>query len=47
MVAMVMDVATSAMDVAMEAMEVTAEATMARERLMLSPRPLLMLSLVT
>ena len=41
-----MDVATSAMDVAMEAMEVTAEATMARERLMLSLRLLLMLSLV-
>ena len=47
MVAMVMDVATSAMDVAMEAMEVTAEATMARERPMLSPRLLLTLSLVT
>ena len=47
MVAMVMVVATSAMDVAMEAMEVTAEATMERERPMLSPRPLLMLSLVT
>ena len=42
-----MDVATSATDVAMEAMEVTAEATMARERLMLSPRLLLTLSLVT
>ena len=41
-----MDVATSAMDVAMEAMEVTAEATMARGRLMLCPRLLLMLSLV-
>jgi len=29
----------------MEAMEVTAEATMERERLILSPRPLLTLSL--
>jgi len=47
MAAMVMVVATSAMDVAMEAMEVTAEVTMARERLMLSLRPLLTLSLVT
>jgi len=33
--------------VSMEAMEVTVEATMARERLMLSLRPLLTLSLVT
>ena len=36
-----------AMAVSMEDMEATAEATMARERLMLSLRPLLMLSLVT
>ena len=47
MVDMVMVVDTSATGVAMEATEVTAEATMARERLMLSLRPLLMLSLVT
>ena len=42
-----MVVATSAMVASMEAMEVTAEATMARERLMLSPRLLLTLSLAT
>ena len=47
MVDMVMVVDTSATGVAMEAMEVTAEATMARERLMLSLRPLLTLSLAT
>ena len=47
MAAMVMVVATSAMVVAMEATEVTAEATMARERLMLSLRPLLTLSQAT
>ena len=41
------DMEAMATAVSMEAMEVTAEATMARERPMLSPRPLLMLSLVT
>ena len=40
------DMEAMATGVSMEAMEVTAEATMARERLMLSPRLLLMLSLV-
>ena len=40
------DMEAMATGVSMEAMEVTAEATMERERLMLSPRLLLMLSLV-